>query len=874
MADVMPPEEKEDEADAGPTKETLRQQKAHKRFAEEIRFYDTKAEFWLKRSKKIISRYKDDRKKDTVQSNPRFNVLWSNIQTLKPALYGRLPKPDIERRYRDKDDVGRVTSMVLERAITFFVNEDFNAAMKNAVQDRLLPGRGTMWTRYEPHFKDVAVEGDADVKDDGPEITDNVETYGSAPVGDDTDGDEQAAPQTYEVVEREDVCFDFVNYEDFGHSFGRTWDEVEIVWRKVYLTKEKLTKRFGKNKADKIPLDYTPSDLKETAKDDVQKKATIYELWDKEARTASWLHLDYADELLDEKDDPLQLDGFWPCPRPMYATLGGDDLIPVPDYAEYQDQAIELDNLTARIGAITKSIKVAGVYDKTAEGVQRLLSEGVENQLIPVEQWAVFSQQKGGLAGAMQLMPMKEIMETLLGLYEARDKVKSDLYEITGISDIIRGTNDAASTATAERIKGQFGTLRLTDQQDEVQRFVRDLVKIGTEIIAKHFGMETLQQISGVKLLTNQEKQMLQPWFDATMAVTTQMRTQQGQSPGQAQNPMIGHNGGPPMGGPQPAPGVPPQPPQSQPQTPPVAAGSPAQANAPVPQSPSNPTQALLPPQFAKIDEEELLEMMDEATWEDVYSLLRSEPLLAYKIDIETDSTIKFDQDAERQARVDFLTATGGFLKAATAVQNPDLAPLMAKLLMFGVRGFKIGKELEAAFDVAIRKLEKDAENPSKQPSPEVMKIQADMQLQQATAQREDQRIQLQAQSDDAQAKAQRQFDTQKMQMEGQNDMAKAKLESETKIIVAQIAAKTSLKQHAMTAGLDPAQHQDMTLANVDVGDGQSGPSINDLVMTVVKQLESTLTGMQQSHQQLANAIQKPRQVVRDPATGDIVGLQ
>lgn len=870
MADVMPAEEKQEAAGTGPSKEELRQQKAQQRWAEEIRFYESKAGDWHKRAKKIISRYKDDRKKDVTQSAPRFNVLWSNVQTLKPALYGRLPKPDIERRYRDKDDVGRVTSMVLERAITFFVNEHFNAAMKNAVQDRLLPGRGTLWARYEPHFRDETMGAqNPDVQDDGVEITDSVEAYGEP---DDAE-EAQAAPETYQVVDREDVCYDYVHYEDFGHTFGRTWDEVDAEWRKVYLTKPKLAKRFGKEKADKIPLDYMPSDLKNSVNESVEKKATIYEIWDKETRKAIWLHLDYTESLLDEQDDPLGLDDFFPSPRPMYATLGNDDLMPVPDYIEYQDQAIELDQLTARIGSITKSIKVAGVYDKTAEGVQRLLSEGVENQLIPVEQWAVFAGQKGGLQGAMQLMPMKEIMETLLGLYEARDRVKQDLYEITGISDIIRGTNDAASTATAERIKGQFGTLRLTDQQDEVQRYVRDLVKIGTEIIAKHFGMDTLQQISGVKLLTNEEKMMLQPWYQAQMAVTTQMKAQQGAAPGQPpQSPMIGHNGGPPMQGAPPQPGpVPGQPsPNSAPA--PQPAG-PAQMPPPAQPPQANP-QALLPPQFANVDEEELLEMMDEASWEEVYSLLRSEPLLAYKIDIETDSTIKFDQDAERAARVDFLTAVGGFIQSATHVDNPDLAPLMAKLLMFGVRGFKIGKELEAAFDVAIRKLEKDAENPSKQPSPEIMKIQADMKLDQEKGQREMAQIQAQAQSDNEQAKAQRQFDMAKLKQEGDNDMAKAKLDSETRIIVAQIAAKTSLKQAAISASVDPEKNGDPTLNNVDVGDGDTGPTINDLVMTVVKQLESTLTGMQASHQQLAQAIQKPRQVVRDPATGDIVGLQ
>lgn len=847
---------KDEGESTGPTKEQIAGQKAHRHWCDEIKFYETQARMWEEKSRKIKQRYKDERK-DVQQSVPRYNALWSNIQTLKPALYGRLPKPDIERRYRDADDVGRVTSMVLERAITFFVGEKFNTSMKNAVLDRLLPGRAVIWARYEPHFRDEAVTGPA--ADEGDEVTEAVEGYEENETGDDTQ------PETMEVVDHEDVCFDYVNYKDFGHTWGRTWDEVEGVWRRVYMSRAKLVKRFGEEIGNKIPLDYTPKDDKNASIDDVTKKATIYEIWDKEDKKALWLHLDYTEGMLDEKDDPLNLEDFFPCPRPMYATLDNDSLIPVPDYSEYQDQALELDNLTARIGAITKAVKVVGVYDKNAEGVQRILAEGIENQLVPVEQWAIFGE-RGGLAGVTQLLPMQDIMQTLLGLYQARDQVKKDLYEITGIADILRGANDPASTATAEKIKGQFGTLRLSENQDEVQRFVRDLVKIGTEIIAKHFSLDTLKQISGVKLLMAQEKAMLQPWYQAQTAVTQKMKQdQQGQ-----QQPGIGHNGGPPMAGPSPQPGAPPAQQPAPGAMPPPAGGPPPTPQAAAPPAP-NPA-ALLPPQFQNIDPEELMEMMDEASWDDVYALLRSEPLLAYKIDIETDSTIKFDQDSEREDRVAFLGAVGGFINSATSVTNPDLAPLMAKLLMFGVRGFRIGKELEAAFDVAIRKLEKDADNPSRQPSPEIMKIQADMQLQQETAQREDKRIMLQAQTDDAQAKQQQAFDKMKAEMENQLEMFKAKLDSETRIIVAQIAAKTQLKAQAIGAGVDPAEHQDMSMARVDVGDGSTGPTIQDLIGTVVGQLQQTLQGLQSSHAQLAAAITKPRQVMRDPQ-GNITGI-
>lgn len=781
---------------------SLGEAKKAKRWVQEIKFYETKTQQWEEKSKKILRRYKDSRT-PREQKVPRFNILWSNIQTLMPAMYSRTPKPDIERRFRDKDELGRYSSMVLERSITYFINEEFDNAVRQAVFDRLLPGRGTVWVRYEPHFKDPAVDENEEVSNEGEEITDNVEAY-------DKSADDQ------EEVDNEDICWDYVHWQDFGHTFGRTWEEVSAIWRKVYLTREELIARFGEEVGKEVVLDYSPHDLKDNKYDEVEKKATIYEIWDKSDKKALWVHKDHHRGPLDEKDDPLELTDFFPCPRPMYATLANDDMIPVPDYQEYQDQAAELDEITSRIGAITKCVKVVGVYDASAQGVERMLAEGVENQLLPVAQWALFGE-KGGLKGVVDYMPLDEVLKALLALYEARDKVKADLYEITGIADIIRGDSEAQETAAAQKIKSQFATLRLSANQDDVKRFVRDLVKIGTEIIAYHFGIDTIKKICGVQLLTRQEKQIIQ--------TRMQMLQQQGQSS----------------------------------QLPP------------------------LPPELQKLDAEETQELLQNPTWEEVEQLLHEQVTLSYRIDIETDSTIKMDQDADRDARVQFLEAVGSFLQQAVQVQNPDLEPLLAKMLMFGVRGFKVGKELESAFEVAIAKLEKDSQDPSKKkPDPEMQKIQgeqqlaqakmqADMQLEQFKAQMEDKRLQMQAQVDAHQGQVDAEVEKNKVALNGQLEMAKAKLDNETKIVVAQIQAKASLKTAAMGKELGPSAAHDPALDHVDVGDGQKGPNITDLITTVVQQMQATLAGMQQSHigmmqahQQLAQAIAKPKQIVRD----------
>lgn len=813
------------------TKDVLASMRVQKRWVQEIRFYESKAERWEEKSKKILRRYKDERS-PREQRTPRFNILWSNIQTLLPALYSRRPKPDIERRFRDKDDLGRYSSMVLERAITFFVNEQFDSAIRQAVLDRLLPGRGTVWARYEPHFKDTEVNDNEEVAEEGEQITDDVEPNAASNRGSDSEPVEQS-----EELSDEQICWDYVHWQDFGHTFGRTWEEVDALWRKVYLTREELKARFGDEIGSDVVLDYSPHDLKDSKYEEIQKKATIYEIWCKSDKKAIWIHKDYQKGPLDQEDDPLELTDFYPCPMPLYATLANDDMIPTPDYLEYQDQANELDEITSRMGSIIKALKVAGVYDSSAQGVERLLSEGTENQLIPIAQWAVFGE-KGGLKGVMDFLPLDTILQALLGLYEAREKVKGDLYEITGIADIIRGATNANETATAQQIKSQFGTLRLSANQDEVQRFVRDLVKIGTEIIANHFGIDTIKKICGVQLLTQQEKQLIQQRMQTLATYQQQKQT----------NP---------------------------------------QAQLPPPQLPP------LPPELQKLDAEDTQELLENPTWEEVEQLLHEQVTLAYKIDIETDSTIKFDQDAERAARVEFLQAAGGFLQAAMQVQNPDLEPLLAKMLMFGVRGFKVGKELESAFEVTIHKMEKDAQDPSKKkPDPEMAKVQgqleiqkaqlaADQQMEQMRMQAEQQKAQLQEQREEKEtqadmaaeqfkAKMDNEFKTKIATLDNDYKMAIAKLDSETKIAVAQISAKASLQTTAMSKDYDPALAESGTA-------GQ--PTMSALMQTVVEQLQNVLGGIQQSHQgmmqgqqQLAQAISKPKQIMRDEQ-GNIMGV-
>lgn len=453
-----------------------------------ISAYERTFKKWEGRVEKILKRYRDDAR-GYNDTSAKFNILWSNVQTVVPAVFSRLPRPEVTRRYRDNDPVGRVASIILQRALEFEVEHypDYKAAMRNAVQDRFLGGRGMAWVRYEPHFG---------TPDDGVQITE------------DADEAEDESAENNEQIEYECAPVDYVHWREFGHTVARTWEEVTAVWRKVYLSRPALIERFGEELGKKIPLDASPKDDKKISKsEDIENQALIYEIWDKESNSAIWLSKS-LNRILDQRDDPLELENFFPCPRPLFATLTSDSLEPVPDFSLYQDQAKELDSLADKIDGLIKALKVRGVYDASIPELMRLFSEGEDNALLPVKNWAAFSE-KQGLKGAIDLVDLAPIASALVEAYKAMDQVKQQIYDITGISDIIRGQTNANETATAQQIKGQYASLRLKSMQNEVSEFAQELIQIKAQIMCKHFSPETLAKLACVQQLTFEDQVLI-----------------------------------------------------------------------------------------------------------------------------------------------------------------------------------------------------------------------------------------------------------------------------------------------------------------------------------------------------------------------------
>lgn len=453
-----------------------------------IAAYDKEFKKWDSRVDKIIKRYRDEQRK-TGDVSAKFNILWSNVQTLVPATFSRLPQPDVSRRFKDNDPVGRVAALIIERALDFEIQhyQDYRATMKQCVHDRFLGGRGTAWARYEPHIRAVQV-GEPE---DGTNVTEDVDE-----------------PQ--EELDYECAPVDYVHWKDFGHTSARTWEEVTAVWRRVYMTRQACVERFGE-KGEKIPLDAKPEDVKkgEMGSDADYNRALIYEIWNKETKQAIWISKS-LNEVLDERDDPLGLEGFFPCPKPLYATLTNESLIPVPDFTLYQDQANTLDVLSDRICGLVEALQVKGVYNSEYTSLGRLFTEGVNNTLIPVKNWQAFAE-KQGLKGAIDIVDLTPIFNALTAAYQAVEEQKQQIYDITGLADIVRGQSMASETATAQQIKGQYASLRLNAMKQDVSQFATDCLRLKAQIMCSKFDPMTLLKMASVEQLSPQDKEYIKP---------------------------------------------------------------------------------------------------------------------------------------------------------------------------------------------------------------------------------------------------------------------------------------------------------------------------------------------------------------------------
>ena len=453
---------------------------------------------WRLSGDNVVARYLDEREQTGTSTDnanaKRYNIFWANTEIVKAALYATPPKPEVKRSHGDaKDDVARTAALILERllCVEFEQDEsDMHEAILHAVDDRLIPGLGQVWMRYDVH----------------------TESYTVPAVKDPLTGEEIAPAATAEKIVDEEVVCEYVHWRDFIYPAIRVWEELPWAGRRCYMRKKAFVKRFGEEKWAKVKemMKEAEDTSKKVPKGFLKGQVEVFEVMCLDTNKVYWITHD-LDEVLDEREDPLKLDKFFQFPKPLLATHTTNSFSPRSDFTMVQDQYQELDTLNERISTLTKALRVVGVYDKTNTELKQLLS-GSEMLMIPVDNWAAFAEQ-GGLKGQVDWFPVDVIAGVLEKLTQQRIAVVGQIFELTSISDIMRGASNPRDTYGAQKLKAQYSSVRLQLRQQEVSRFVGQVLRIKCEIIAKHWQPETIKRKSMIEMTESA------PYADAAIAL-------------------------------------------------------------------------------------------------------------------------------------------------------------------------------------------------------------------------------------------------------------------------------------------------------------------------------------------------------------------
>ena len=618
---------------------------------------------WHKKGEHTVNRFLDKRgagEEDWF----RLNLFYSNITTMRAMLFGKLPEVDIQRQNEDfNDDVARVAAIILKRMLNADIgtpNDEYSDSLRMNLDDRLMPGLGVSRVRYE--FDKETIDTAAQFSIEGKVL---------------------AEAFSEDKVTDEKAPIEYVHWRDFAWSPCRTWAEVRWVAFQTRMTRDQLIERFSEKVGKKIPLTESSQTKDETMwvgkddpKQDAWSRATIWEIWDKTERKVIWWCKDFP-TILDSRDDPLGLVGFFPNPKPMVANVTTTAFMPLPDYVQAQDLYNEIDKLETRISLITEAVKVVGVYDKSAKDIQRMMVEGVENDLIPVDNWGMFSE-KGGLAGTVDWLPVEEIAGVLLKLVERRNDCKAQLFEITGMSDIMRGAQAAggAVSATERALEARFASVRVQSLQDEFANYATDLIRLRAQIISLHFSPEQI------------------------------------------------------------------------------------------------------------IKQSNIMKTPDAQYAEEAVKMIKDQTDLIWRIQVKPESVAMVDYAQLKTERTEYINALAVFLQSAAPLveQDPATTPFLLEMLKWGLAGFKGSENVEGILDQAIQTMQQNAQNQGQEqekPSPEEMKAQADMQMEQLKQQGEQQKMQLSMQLEQAKDQAR----TGQIQLEGSNRMQELEMETQQDII-------------------------------------------------------------------------------------------
>ena len=431
---------------------------------------------WIARVEKAEKRLKDKHREWAKRAEEHYYndktdievpIYHSMVEVQSSALYAQPPNPDI--RGRDNlqiNELSRTISKLLEKAISYNIDQsEFHNDASRAVKDFILVDLGVARIRLDTK---------TDVQQD---------MYGQ-PILD------EVTEEPMEMVTYQHCFIDHWPWERFIYDMGKDWGECDWICYLHYMTPAETWKEYK----------WKPSNSQIDSADhsDTKGKTKIFEIWDKKKRMVYEL-ANGEKKPLRVRKDPLRLKGFYDCHKPMVANMRSDKYLPMAEFKQIHNQLNTINMLESRICALTKSIKAAGFHSADVPELKSL-QNAKDGELKPIKDLQAVLGEAGGMDKVIAWWPIEKQAQVVAVLEQQKKDAKEQIYEITGLSDIVRGATKASETATAQQIKGQWASVRLQKKQLTINMWLRGIMRMYAEIIAEHFTPQQLQLMTGIEV--------------------------------------------------------------------------------------------------------------------------------------------------------------------------------------------------------------------------------------------------------------------------------------------------------------------------------------------------------------------------------------
>lgn len=656
------------------------------------------AKNYHEKSKEIAKQYQELYESQEQEEETRLSlkstypIFWSNTQVLRPLLFSKLPKANITQSFFNDDEISRISSELVERLLTYLLKESDAENQIEKIRDAyLVQGIGIPRIVFIPpepiEIKSKKKKEKPEMEDEGK--SENEDESSSKDYSEDmAEGETEDTEEetSYETDEsKKSFKIEFVDYQDFLKSTEKEWDKLRWVAFKKYYSRRELIEYFG-NKGEKVPMTNVKYESlsQDSQQDDLYKMCEVWEIWDKENEVCHFITFAGDGYVLSSEEDGYNLKNFFPIPMPM-GLNESKRLLPSPLYSKYKNLVEDLTDIHDRISSLVKQAKFTGAYTSFAEksDVENIMN-GEDGEFKPLKTTA-------NIDDARKLVvfkPLNEIANTITILRTEKMALKQDIQEITGLSDIVRGASVASETATAQQLKGNFAISRIQPLQKEVEFTIRDTLRLLAELAVEKMSINEIIKITGLKvvdvdlILTN-AKQSLE--IEKQQAITL----------------------------------LNPQQPDFQEKL------------------------AMLEQQVQIGFQKTVKDLQDQLKgfviqFKDLPKLaktIKDDKLRCISIDIETDSTVKIDQNQEKMDRMEYIRTISGTIQSMVpAVQTGVISKdALNEFVIFASKPFKVGRNLENYL--------KNEEPIEEKPDPQAMMAQAEMEIRQQELQLKAQEI-------------------------------------------------------------------------------------------------------------------------------------